>query len=419
MSLKPLADLLFSVLKSYPSIFLNPVVAVLYLVVLALVAAQYGRLQSTEEKVYGRSQNRALYQTAISIGLGLFGGLLASLLLVMVGVTVSDSGIGYLLPIALALFLFHPRFLCFSYAGGLVSISHMVFGWPKVNVPAMMALVACLHAAEALLIRVSGSGCTTPLYIEGKDGKVAGGFSLQRFWPIPLMVLYLVKVPSIEGMQGLIHLPDWWPLISAPSVPGPGTPVFVTMPLVAALGYGDLSIARTPENKAKRTAKTLALYSAILLGFSVAASHWHAFSWVAALFAPVAHEVVIRMGSKEELESAPYYRAAPDGVTVMDVFGHAPGKNAGLRRGDVILEAGGVPVRTREELDNVLKESGPITLQVRRRGQRGVRDISVQRFDEPLGIVTAPELGDQAIASANTAGPLLNWLRGFMQRFHH
>jgi hypothetical protein len=420
MALKPLADLLVSVLKSYPSMFLNPVVSVLYLVVLALVAVQYGRLQSTEERVYGRAQNRALYQTVVSIGLGLFGGLLASILLVVVGVTVSDSGIGYLFPVALALFLVHPRFLCFSYAGGLISMSHLLFGWPSVNVPAIMALVACLHAAEALLIRISGSGCTTPLYIEGKDGTVSGGFSLQRFWPIPLMVLYLVKIPSIEGMQGLIHLPDWWPLVSAPSVPGPGTPVFVTMPLVAALGYGDLSIARSPKDKAKQTAKTLALYSAALLGFSVAASHWSGFSWVAALFAPVAHEVVIQMGAKEELESVPYYTAAPDGVTVMDVFDRAPGKRAGLARGDVIMEVGGVPVRTREELNSALKlsESGPITLKVRKRKHKGVREIRVQRADEPLGIVTAPELGDQPIASTKSAGILLTWLRRLIQWIH-
>ena len=152
----PLLDLLESVIKSYPGIFASPVVDVLYLVVLGLVAAQYGRVQSMEERMFGHPKNRALGHTLVSMGLGLLGGLAASVLLVMVGVTVSDSGVGFLLPIALFLFLWSPRLLCFSYAGGLLSLSYLLVGWPRVNVAAITALVACLHAAESLLILLSG-----------------------------------------------------------------------------------------------------------------------------------------------------------------------------------------------------------------------------------------------------------------------
>jgi hypothetical protein len=80
--------------------FASPIVAVLYLVVLGLVAFQYQRIQSMEERMFGRPLNRALGHTLVSMALGLLGGLFASILLVMVGVTVSDSGVGYLLPIS-------------------------------------------------------------------------------------------------------------------------------------------------------------------------------------------------------------------------------------------------------------------------------------------------------------------------------
>lgn len=215
MQVGPLFELIVSVLRSYPGIFSNMAVDILYLVVLGLVASQYARVQSTEEKLYGTAKNKAFYQTASAIGLGLIGGLLASLLLVLVGVSVTDSGIVYLLPLAVLLYLFSPRFLCYSYAGGLAGLSYLVFGWPKINVPAVMALVACLHAAEAFLIRISGHSCSTPLYVSHENGDVVGGFALQRFWPIPLIVLFLIKVPNLSYLQGLIHLPDWWPLIKA------------------------------------------------------------------------------------------------------------------------------------------------------------------------------------------------------------
>ena len=146
--MSPLFELIRSILRSYPGIFSNVIVDILYLVVLFLVASQYARIQRTEENLYGTASNKAFYQTLRAIGLGLLGGLLASFLLVLIGVSVTDSGIAYLLPIAVILYLFSPRLLCYSYAGGLAGLSYLVFGWPKINVPAVMALVG-LHAAEA------------------------------------------------------------------------------------------------------------------------------------------------------------------------------------------------------------------------------------------------------------------------------
>ena len=412
----PLGELLLSVVKSYPGMFLNPVLVVVYLIVLVLVAVQYGKIQSIEERVYGKAKNKAVYQTALSIGYGLFGGLLVSILLVLVGVSVNDAGLGYLLPIALALFLFSPRFLCFSYSGALVSLSYLVFGWPEVNVAAMMALVACLHAAEALLIRLSGMSCATPLYLAGGERGVLGGFSLQRFWPIPLIALTVVRVPDVTGMEGLIHLPDWWPLIAAAKAPGAGVPIFAMVPLVAALGYGDISLAKAPREKAKSTSRALGFFSLLLLLFSMAASRWSGFAWAAALFAPIAHEVVIRVGAREEMAGPPHYREVPDGVMVLDVIEGSPAEKARIKSGDVILSVRDVPVRTREDLQMHLKEPGNARIVVRDYGGIAVRETVISREEEPIGVITVPQLGDQPIASAGSAGPLGNLFKGLFNR---
>lgn len=407
----PFYRLLISVLKSYPGIFLNPVVDVLYLVVLGLVAAQYSRIQSLEERVYGKVKNRAFSQTLAAIGLGLFGGLAASVLLVMVGVTVSDAGVSFLLPLSLLLFLFSPRFLCFSYSGALVSLSYLLFGWPKVNVQAIMALVACLHAAESLLIRVSGSTCATPLYIPGKEGRTVGGYALQRFWPIPLIVLFMVRVPDISSLTGLIELPDWWPLIRTPLAAGIGTPVFQMMPIVAALGYGDIATSSSPGEKARETSRYLFLFSVILLGFSVAASRWAPFAWVAALFAPIGHEVVIRAGNKQEAEREAKY--VSDGeLVVLDVFDNSPAHAAGVRRGAVIRELGGLTTRSRQDLEEALKEPGDIACVFKNPGESGPRQAVLKRTGtEAIGVLPAPGIGDAPLAAPRNDGPLLSFLR--------
>jgi hypothetical protein len=413
---EPFFQLFRSVVKSYPGIFLNPVVDVLYLVVLGLVASQYARVQALEERLYGRSKNKAFTQTLWGIGLGLAGGLVASVFLVMVGVTVSDAGVSYLLPISLFLFLWSPRLLCFSYSGALVSLSYLVFGWPKVNVQAIMALVACLHAGESLLIRLSGGGCATPLYMPGKDGRTVGGFALQRFWPVPLIVLFMIRVPDVTKMTGLIQLPDWWPLIKAPLTPGPGTPVFHMMPIVAALGYGDLATSVTPREKAVETSRNLFLFSIILLGFSVAASRWSPFVWVAALFAPIGHEVVIRMGNRQEAERKPLF--VSDGeVVVLDVFEGSPAHKAGLKTGSRITAVEGQEMRGRQDLETALSVPGDLVFSVVDPGHDKPRQVSVKRTGtETVGILPAPGIGDSPLVVPHNSGPLMRFLRRILGR---
>lgn len=414
----PFVDLLSSVIKSYPAIFASPVFSGLYLLVLGLVAIQYSRIQAMEERMYGRAKNRAFNNTLIAIGLGLIGGLFASLLMVFLGVSVQDSGIQYLLPLALFLFLISPRFLCFSYAGGIISLSYLLFGWPRVNVPAITALVACLHASEALLIRISGHSCATPLYVQDKDDAVVGGFALQRFWPIPLIVMFLVKVPDISQLQGLISLPDWWPLIKAPEVAGTGTPVFTMMPVIAALGYGDLAVSRTPREKSKLTSRNLMLFSLILMAFSIAASRWPAFSWVAALFSPAGHEVVIKMGNKEEFESEPRYRDSDKGLMVLDVLPGSLAERAGIRGENILLSCNGVDIKSKEDFDVATRDSSEISITLQESVDKPkIRQVKILRTSdyEPVGIIPVPGLGERPLATPVTEGILMRFLKRILK----
>jgi hypothetical protein len=418
MDVGPLLELVKSVLRSYPGIFSNPAVGVVYLVILGLIASQYSRIQRTEEELYGTASNKAFYQTLTAVGLGLAGGLFASLLLVFIGVSLTDSGISYLMPIALVLYLFSPRLLCFSYAGGLAALSHLIFGWPQVNVPALMALVACLHAAEAFLILLSGHTCSTPLYVSHENGDVVGGFALQRFWPIPLIVLFLIKVPDLSSMPDLIYLPDWWPLIKAPDIPGPGQPVFAMMPLIAALGYGDIAVARNPKDKARITAKNLMLFSLALLLLSIAASKWQLFAWVATLFSPIGHEMVIRRGLREEFGQEPIYTPLEQGVLLLDVAEGSLAKHAGLRSGNIIRLVNDIQVGDRSSLESALAStSGPVALWILEScDSHSLREVVIDReSNEELGLISVPQPDDNPMAGSNAEGVLLRFFRNLLK----
>ncbi len=416
--MNPLLELVRSVLRSYPGIFSNIMVDIIYLVVVGLVASQYSRIQRIEEKLYGIAENKAFYQTLTAIYLGLLGGLFASVLLVVVGVSVTDSGIAYLMPIAVLLYLFSPRFMCYAYAGSLAGLSYLLFGWPQVNIPAVMALVACLHAVEALLIRLSGHTCATPVYVAHEKREVVGGFTLQRFWPIPIIVLYMIKVPDLSQMSGLIHLPDWWPLISAPEIAGAGESVFAMMPIVAALGYGDIAIASNPKDKAKSTASNLMWFSVALLILSIGASRWPSLSWLALIFSPVGHEIVIKAGLNEEFGKNPKYTPTEKGVLLLDVVGGSLAKKAGFRSGNVICYVNDVKISDRHKLEYVVANApGPISVWVLpTRNEIKLTKIEIERENnEDLGFIPVPQPDDKPVAGAFSDGILLKFLKNLVK----
>lgn len=361
------------------------------------------------------------HRPMITVAAGLGGGLLGSFLLIAVGLNLNDIGIIWLWPAAVLLLLIHPRFLCFSYAGGLVSLVSIFFGLPKVDIPQLMALVAILHLVEGMLILFSGHLGATPVYTRNKAGRVIGAFNLQTFWPIPLVALAAVIVSPSGTMSELVNMPSWWPLIRPVHFAGTAQTVYQLLPVVAAVGYGDLAAASQPREKSRRMAINLFIYSICLLGISVFASHRPQLTLLAALFGPFGHELVIRLGTKGEMTGKPLYIQPDRGVMVLDVWPDSPAWLLGLRTGDIILDVNGVSVNCKEDFLDALENSfglvdadwlpfgggKPVTGQIRK------------NLGQPLGIILAPAPNDAPVMELISAGILGSWLSNFGKRLFH
>ena len=136
----------------------------------------------------------------------------------------------------------------------------------------------------------------TPVFVKDERYGIVGGFSLQEFWPVPIMLLTVITgdFPSIDVVQ----MPDWWPLIRPPAHILQNTQaIYLMLPVVAALGYGDIALTKTPKNRCKSSAVNLLAFSCILLLLSVLASRYMVFT-LAAIFAPAGHEFLIITGKK-------------------------------------------------------------------------------------------------------------------------
>lgn len=389
----------------------------LFWVVVMLVALQYRRMAAVKRAFFGEAGLGGVWrETALAAAYGLLGGFLGSLAIVLVGLTLTGSGLVYLWPVAVLLMLINARFLCFAYAGGVLALAHLFFGFPEVNIAQVLALVAVLHMVESLLILASGHLGAVPAYFRAPGGRVVGGFTLQRFWPIPIAALAVVGPVAVQ--HGVV-MPEWWPLFK-PDVPGnPAELTYALVPVVAGLGYGDLAVSRRPAVKSRLSALYLGSYSLLLLLLAYWSQHLHPLAFLAAVFSPLGHELVIYAGKKGEFRRRPIYVPPPQGVGVLDVIPDAPAYRAGLRAGDVVLAVNRTPVNSRRELEEALAWAwGPVEVEFLHGPGRIMRRQVVSRRPpgQPFGLLPVPEGYEEEVVELSTAGPLGRWLADLWRR---
>jgi len=280
-----------------------------FYVVLVLIALQYRRTASLERRLWGGVKQSVFWQVLVSLLFGLLGGILGSILLLSVGVTLAGDSLIYTWVVAIALAFVSARLMCFAYAGGLVALSSLLFGWPKVDVPSLLALVALLHTVESILMYFSGHLGALAVSVRNSRGDIVSGYSLQKFWPVPLLALMALPLEMPTGVP-TIAMPDWWPLILPQGLGA--TFSYWMIPIVAGLGYGELAITTTPQQKARQSAWKLALYSGVLFALAFLGTRVSLVLYLAALFAPIGHEVLIWTTNRQEMHGKPLLMASPE-----------------------------------------------------------------------------------------------------------
>lgn len=345
----PFGKIIILILQGIPSSILNP----FFWLVIYMVWNQHKKTAALEKDMFGKVKINPKDKILYAIFYGILGGIVGSLAVMLLGISITEAGLIYVWPTALILALIHPHLMCFSYAGGLVSLFSLVMGFPRIDVAGLMGLVAILHFVESLLIYFAGYINATPVFIKDDRHGIVGGFSLQEFWPVPIMLLTVIvgDFPSMDVVQ----MPDWWPLIRPSAhILQNSQAIFLMLPVVAALGYGDIALTRTPKKRCKSSAINLLVFSSLLLLLSVVASRYRLFAYIAAIFAPVAHEFLIITGKRTERTNKPIFIPPEKGEMILDIVKDSPAEKMGLGSGDTIMSINGQYLEEPGQLQNVL-----------------------------------------------------------------
>lgn len=399
--------------------FFTMVASPIFWVVVAIVGFQYRRMARLKKELFDVQEESIIKPTLMATLFGIAGGLVGSFLLVFVGISILEVGIGWLWGVAFVLMLINQRYLCFAYAGGVLSIIKLLFGVPEgLSVPQLMGLVAILHLVESLLILFSGHLGAVPAYIRTKSGEMVGAFNLQKFWPLPIVALAGILIPDTSQLE-LIKLPDWWPLIPSEVFGDNDNLIYAAVPVVAGLGYGDLAMTALPQKKTWKSSLQLLTYSIILLTLAVIAANWKYLEILPALFGPLGHEFLILYGQKQELNGKPKFISSQEGLMVLDIIIGSPLHNIGVKPGDLILSIDGKSVKDTVDLNQALVnvEWGFEIEFLSGENKVFKRKILQKKEGEALGLIPVPDIYSVSYLDIKTGDGLLRrWLRKLFKR---
>lgn len=346
------------IIVSIGSLLMNP----LFWIVIGIAYIIYNKSTYMEERMLGY-RIPAWVKLKNSVLVGLLAGLLGSGVAVLLGITVEkygmnsgngSSGILYLWIIALMLSLFNIRYLCFSYAGGIVALMNLIFGFPGINPMGIIALVGILHMVESLLIWLDGFSDAVPVFLKRNDGNIVGGYVMNRIWPLPMMILFATL--AIGGVGESVSMPDWWPIIREYGLDiNNNDMMYIIQPIPILLGYGDMAITTTPEKRCRDSSLGLFIYSIILTILAVVGSKIRLIAYLAAIFSPLGHELLIINGQKSEEREKAVFDAPEKGLRVLYCYKGFPGDKMNIEPGDIILSINNRIIENEEDLASFLR----------------------------------------------------------------
>ncbi|BCS80774.1 PDZ domain-containing protein [Anaerocellum diazotrophicum] len=361
-------------------------------VVVILISFLYKREQEFEQAVLGYNRVSLTYKVVESSIAGLVGGYIVSLITLFFGIVVDVDSFMYLWYIALILALINPRYLCFSYSAGIVSVISLIFTKPVVDISGILVIVAILHFVESLLIFLDGFRGAIPVVIERrkKEGvfSTSGAYLMQRFWVIPMVIIAYNYQTTTQVVKIELFEPTWWPLFKPQNLL-PNAMLLMT-PIVAALGYGDLAVEDEPAVISKKSAGILSIFSIVLFILSAFSYKVYAFKWVAALFAPIAHESIILFQQKKQKEGKSIFEAEENTIKVLYVEENSVAEKMGIKLGDTLISINGVLIQSENELERIFSDA-QIYMWVKVKDKRGkIKELYYQDYENGirnLGII--------------------------------
>jgi hypothetical protein len=398
-------DILIYTIKSIAYALTEPYWMIFLAFICLMLYNKNKRVTYMQKLVIGESNDSPFELTISQIVIGIFAGVAASLILSYTGIIFDEnSAIDLVFLTSIVFMFFNPRFICFSYSGAALGITSLLlrqaaytFNNPgldflKIDIAALMSMVAILHFVEGFLVLIDGRRGYVPVFsIRGKQ--IIGGFVMNRYWLLPITIFLMLQGQDASGIGARVLMPNWWPL-AGNSIPVEvlKTAVISLVPFYGMIGYQSITFTQTVKEKSRRSGLYIIIYSIVLFGFAQLAVINVFFQVLVLAFAPAAHELMINLQVSNEKNKPPKYVSSDEGIMVLDIAKNSPAVDMGIGTGDLLVEVNGRKIENEDDILNAVTEMyGFISFKVKK-ASGIIQEVKHSRIgnDRKLGIVFVP-----------------------------
>lgn len=341
-------DLMNYILKTVAYAMVNPTQLI---VLIALGVMFYGKnkkISVMQKLTLGESVNSPLELTLSQLSLGIIAGAIGSLMIGFLGVMFSrNSGIEFIFIVSIIMIFVKKRFTCFSYSGAILGLISIILNLlsdklgidPIINIDIMqlMTFVGIMHVVEGILVMFDGSRGAIPVFAN-RDNKIVGGFAYNRLWAFPIAI-FLIYGDASSAILESINTPTWWPIINRQeTLMLLATTIIAATPLYGALSYNSVTFTKKKAKKPVIGGIIILCYGIVLALVSQLASVGIIGEIFVVIFAPLAHEAMIKLQVYIEKKGTYMYVTDDIGICILEVSPYSNFYKEGLRSGDKIIE---------------------------------------------------------------------------------
>lgn len=402
-------DLVMLTLRSVAYAITEPSLVFVLLLLGIMFYIKNRKLVVMQKLIIGESLNSPLELTLSQMVLGIVAGAIASLILSRIGVVFSErSGIEYVFLISIFFMFLKPRFVCFSYSAAILGAISILVGlfmkgeerFLDVDILMLMTFVGVLHIVEAFLIIIDGHRGTLPIF-KNKQGKVLGGYALNRNWILPVAMLIAYSSIDMASVAGeTIPIPAGWPLLFSPGITDNlASLLLIMLPFFGVVGYSAVTFTQEKTSKSRMSGLFVLAFGFILCLVSQLARFGIVGQIFVVIFAPIGHEAMIRVQKYLEDKREPKYVSDENGLAVLEVVPNSIAYEKGIRSGDKILTVNGKTINTEGEIYKIIKENfNNVTIKVKKSNLEENEISFKAENNKRLGILLVPRF----VAPENT-----------------
>lgn len=396
-------DLIIYSLRSVATAIVEPLHALMLIIIGIIFYVKNRRVTIMQKMTIGESLDSPLELTLSQIVLGIVAGAIGSIILTLLGITFSEnSGIEFVFMASILLMFYKPRFVCFSYSSAVLGALSIIItlvskivgqkSFLNINILSLVSFVAVIHIIEGLLVMIDGSRGAVPVFTKRED-KIIGGFSLNRYWALPIAVIIIFGGEGLLVGSVAIDTPMWWPLINrSETLAILATAAISAIPFYGMVGYNSVTFTKEKKKKAVYSGVSIFIYGVSLLAVAQIANLGIFGQILVVIYTPLAHELMLKLQRDKENKNTFLYVSDEEGISVLEVAPSSPAFEVGIRRGDKILEINGQRIESEGEVFKIVRENiFKISIKIKTKAG-DIVEYLVQPRNKRLGMLLVPKM---------------------------